>query len=85
MQQSIRALLILTIVYVARAFWHSGPAAWRDSAGGAEERKAGQPERIDGPRRAHRPLRLLPIVSTWALMKELHQKKALKVMQCGKC
>ena len=48
----------------------------RDSAGGAEERSAPQPEGIDGPRRARRQLSLLPLVSTIALMKALHQKKA---------
>ena len=47
----------------------------RDSAGGAEERSAPQPEGIDGPRRAQRQLRLLPLLSTIALMKVLHQKK----------
>jgi hypothetical protein len=40
------------------------------------ERKAGQPERIDSPRRAPRLLRLVLKVSTTALMKALHQKKA---------
>jgi hypothetical protein len=44
--------LVLTTVYVARAFWDSGPAAWLDFAGFAEERKPRQPECIDGPRRA---------------------------------
>ena len=47
----------------------------RDSAGGAEERSAPQPEGIDGPRRAQRQLSLLPLLSTIALMKVLHQKK----------
>ena len=46
----------------------------RDSAGGAEERDSPQPEGIDGPRRAQRQLRLLPLLSTIALMKVLHQK-----------
>ena len=46
----------------------------RDSAGGAEERNAPQPEGIDGPRRAQRQLKLKRIISTIALMKALHQK-----------
>ena len=66
----------LTSVYVARALGCCGPAARRDSAGGAEERNAPQPARIDGPRRAKRLLSLLAKVSTWPLMKELHQKKS---------
>ena len=53
----------------------SGPDFSRDSAGGAEERNAPQPEGIDGPRRAQRPLRLLLQISPMALMKGLHQKK----------
>ena len=53
----------------------SGPDFSRDSAGGAEERNAPQPEGIDGPRRAQRLLRFLHLVSTMALMKGLHQKK----------
>ena len=54
----------------------SGPDFSRDSAGGAEERNAPQPEGIDGPRRARRQLKLKHIISTIALMKVLHQKKA---------
>ena len=54
----------------------SGPDFSRDSAGGAEERNAPQPEGIDGPRRAQRQLKLKRIISTIALMKVLHQKKA---------
>ena len=57
-----------------RALVCSGPDFSRDSAGGAEERSAPQPEGIDGPRRARRQLSLLPLVSTIALMKALHQK-----------
>ena len=52
----------------------SGPDFSRDSAGGAEERNAPQPEGIDGPRRAQRQLKLKRIISTIALMKGLHQK-----------
>jgi hypothetical protein len=65
-------LLEMTTGYAARAFWHSGPAAWRDSAGGKGCRTA----RVH--RRAHRRLKLLPQVSTWALMKALHHKKAFE-------
>ena len=54
----------------------SGPDFSRDSAGGAEERNAPQPEGIDGARRAWRLLKLKRIISTIALMKVLHQKKA---------
>ena len=50
-------------------------SAAKHSAGFAKERKTRQPERIDGARRAWRLLRLLHLVSTIALMKELHQKK----------
>ena len=49
----------------------SGPDFSRDSAGGAEERDAPQPEGIDGPRRARRHLKLKPIISTIALMKAI--------------
>src|SRR5687768_6654580 len=56
-------------------WWIPVLRAAKHSAGGAEERKPPQPERIDGPRRAHRQLRLFKLVSTWTLMKALHQKK----------
>ena len=44
--------------------------------GGIPQQKGShhQPERIDGPRRAGRQLKLQPIISTTALMKVLHQK-----------
>ena len=50
-------------------------SAARHSAGGAEERNAPQPEGIDGPRRARRQLRLLPLLSTMALMKAIIKRK----------
>ena len=53
----------------------SGPDFSRDSAGGAEERNAPPPEGIDGPRRARRPLSLLLIISTIALMKAIIKRK----------
>ena len=70
----IKQLLILTSVYAAPLKVCSGPDFSRDSAGGAEERDAPQPEGIDGARRAWRRLSLLHKVSTMALMKALHQK-----------
>ena len=65
----------MTSVYASQLKVCSGPDFSRDSAGGAEERNAPQPEGIDGPRRAQRQLKLQRIISTIALMKELHQKK----------
>ena len=71
--------MFLTSVYVARAVGCSGFAARRDSAGGAGERNAPPPARIDGPRRAQRQLEQKLPISTIALMKELHQKISFAV------
>ena len=50
-------------------------SAARHSAGGAEERDSPQPEGIDGPRRAQRPLKLQRLISTIALMKAIIKRK----------
>ena len=68
----------MTTVYVGGHWCVPVLSAARHSAGGAEERNAPQPEGIDGPRRAQRQLKLKRIISTIALMKELHQKKTKK-------
>jgi hypothetical protein len=68
--------LVLTTVAVVRAFWLSGASLARHSEALAEERKDRQPERRDGARRAWRQIRFLPLISTFALMKALHQKKS---------
>ena len=64
-----------TSVYVGGHWCVPVLSAARHSAGGAEERNAPQPEGIDGPRRARRPLKLKPIISTIALMKAIIKRK----------